>query len=181
MNKIVYGPGGDGGVKFSEPAQGSNGNRLLIVREFQRDVASLSAAFSPVIRFTILGEPASKANSRKMVAIGGSPRLIKGAKALDYEKYALIQIPMHARQRLSEPVCVTLRIFYATERPDLDESLILDVLQDRYRGKGSQRVLVQAGVYTNDRLVREKHVYHAIDKQKPRTEIEVRLINPTLL
>lgn len=133
------------------------------------------------IRFTIIGEPASKANSRKVVSFGKRSALIKSDKALDYEKYALIQIPVHARQRLDKPVCVTMRIFYATERPDLDETLILDVLQDRYRGKGAQRVLVQAGVYTNDRLVREKHIYHAIDKSNPRTEIEVRLVSPKLL
>jgi hypothetical protein len=35
-------------------------------------------------------------------------------------------------------------------------------------------------VYLNDRLVREKHVYHAIDKNNPRTEIEVDLITPEL-
>lgn len=136
-----------------------------------------------MIRFTILSEPASKANSRKIVSIGGSRRLIKGAKALDYEKYALLQIPTHARQRLDEPVCVTLRIFYASERPDLDESLILDVLQDRWKKPKGQkeRVLVQAGVYTNDRLVREKHIYHAIDTANPRCEVEVRLIDNRLL
>lgn len=135
----------------------------------------------PVIRFTILGEPASKANSRKVVTFGKRPALIKSDKALHYERYALLQIPAAARQRLDEPVCVTLRIFYATERPDLDESLILDCLQDRWSGKGGDRKLIQAGVYTNDRVVREKHVYHAIDKKNPRCEIEVRLIQEMLL
>jgi hypothetical protein len=32
---------------------------------------------------------------------------------------------------------------------------------------------VQKGVYRNDRQVREKHVYHAIDRANPRAEIEV--------
>lgn len=140
-----------------------------------------SAPLPLAVRFTILGEPASKANSRKVVTFGKRSALIKSDKARDYEKYALLQIPVSCRQRLSDPVCVTLRIFYATHRPDLDESLILDVLQDRYTGKGKDRVLVQPGVYQNDRQVREKHVYHAIDKRNPRTEIEVRLINGGLL
>jgi Holliday junction resolvase RusA-like endonuclease len=131
-----------------------------------------------VIAFTIFGEPASKANSRKIANIGGVSRLIKGKKALSYERDALMQIPIFARQQLKCLVSVTMRIFYATERPDLDESLLLDILQDRFRtvkvGDAKVRELVQPGVYCNDRQVREKHIYHAIDKRDPRTLIEVR-------
>jgi Holliday junction resolvase RusA-like endonuclease len=126
------------------------------------------------IIFTLLGEPASKANSRKLVTFGGKPRSIKSDKARDYERWALAQIPPLARQRLTGELAVTFHVFYASERPDLDESLILDVLQDRYSGKGKDRRLIQKGVYQNDRQVREKHVYHAIDKNNPRTIIEVR-------
>lgn len=129
------------------------------------------------ITLTILGEPASKANSRKMVVIGGKPRLVKSEKALAYEKDALAQIPPICRQRVSDDVSVTLRIFYASERPDLDESLILDILQDRYKGAGEARHLVQKGVYQNDRQVREKHVYWGKDKHNPRAVIEVRALN----
>jgi len=50
-------------------------------------------------------------------------------------------------------------------------------LQDRYakvkRGSRKARELVQKGVYLNDRQVREKHVYHGIDRTNPRTEIIV--------
>ena len=148
----------------------------------QLGLASRPLPRLPVIAFTIIGEPASKANSRRNVVIGGMSRSIKSKKALDYKKYALLQIPIDARQRLSGPVCVTLRIFYASQRPDLDESLILDILQDRYiKPKGSkERVLVQAGVYQNDRQVREKHVYHAIDKRNPRCIVEVKPLEPEL-
>lgn len=129
------------------------------------------------IQFTILGEPASKANSRKIVTIAGRPSSIKSDKARNFERDALRQIPPAARIQLQGPVRVTLRIFYASQRPDLDESVILDVLQDRYKtiGKGDQkrRELVQRGVYINDRQVREKHVFHGIDKANPRAEIIV--------
>jgi Holliday junction resolvase RusA-like endonuclease len=129
------------------------------------------------IAFTILGEPASKANSRKIVTIGGRPSSIKSEKARNYERDALAQIPPRFRIQLEGPVRVTLRIFYASQRPDLDESVVLDVLQDRYRsvGKGEEkrRELVQKGVYVNDRQVREKHVFHAIDRANPRTEVLV--------
>ena len=106
----------------------------------------------------ILGEPASKANSRKMVYIRGKPMFIKSAKALSYaeafKRQASTNVPM-----LEGDVAVHMTIYYASRRPDLDESLILDLLQ---------------GVaYENDRQVKEKHIYWGLDKDKPRTEIRV--------
>jgi hypothetical protein len=125
------------------------------------------------IRFTLFGQAASKANSRRLVKFGDRLASVKSKEALAFERDAIRQIPAPARQRLAGPVCVTLRLYYASERPDLDESLVLDVLQDRYHGTGEHRRLVQAGVYCNDRQVREKHVYHAIDRLNPRVEVEV--------
>lgn len=129
-----------------------------------------------MIRLTILGQPCSKANSRQVVTIGDKPKSIKSADARAYEKAAVLQIPPAARRRLEGPVAVTLHLYYASERPDLDESIVLDVLQDRW-GKDDrqrpERVLLQAGVYRNDRQVREKHVFHHIDRTNPRAEIQV--------
>lgn len=124
-----------------------------------------------MIAFTILGQPASKANRRQLVRFGARMVSIKSKEALAYERDALLQIPASARVMLTGPVRVTLRIFYASELPDLDESVVLDVLQARFE-KGSH-LLVRAGVYLNDRQVREKHVYHGIDRANPRAEIEV--------
>lgn len=141
-----------------------------------------------MIAFTILGEPASKANSRKVATFGNlPPMLIKSDKARGYEKAALAQIPPIARVRLTGPIRITMRIFYASERPDLDESLILDILQDRWQSEKKdkmtgvvirERKLIQAGVYQNDRQVREKHIHHAIDRKNPRTEIVVQSLSP---
>lgn len=129
------------------------------------------------IAFTILGQPCSKANSRQIVTIGQRPQVIKSKEARAYEHDALRQIPPAARVRLDGPVRVTMRLFYASERPDLDESIVLDVLQDRWAKvkdrHSEQRELVQAGVYRNDRQVREKHVYWGLDKENPRAEILV--------
>ena len=134
-----------------------------------------------MISFTILGQPCSKANSRRLVQIAGRPAFIKSAEALAYERSALPQIPRAARQRLQGKLRLTAWIYYVSERPDLDASLIRDVLQDRYaKTKRGSRVLVQAGVYLNDRQVREEHYYHAIDKKNPRAEIEVELIDAEL-
>ncbi len=131
------------------------------------------------VSFTILGEPASKANSRKIVTFGKGDNarsaVIKSDKARSYWDTALKQIPPYARLRLEGKVFITIAIHYATERPDLDESVILDVLQDQWhRPKGAkERYLVQHGVYRNDRQVRGKYVTHHIDRLNPRAEILV--------
>jgi Holliday junction resolvase RusA-like endonuclease len=130
------------------------------------------------IRFTLLGEAASKANSRQIVSIGGQQRVIKSKKARDFTRDARRQVPPSCRLRLQGPVAVMLRMFYATERPDLDESIVLDAMQDHYAitRLGPDRVrrdLVQAGVYCNDRQVRWKLVIHAIDRAHPRVEVAV--------
>jgi Holliday junction resolvase RusA-like endonuclease len=130
------------------------------------------------VSLVILGECASKANQRQLVTFGRGehkrPAIIKSKKARNSERDAQRQIPHSARVMFTGPVRVTLRIFYASERPDLDESVVLDVLQASYsRIPNGTRELVRPGVYCNDRQVREKHVYHAIDKRNPRAEIEV--------
>ncbi|SRR5579859_4600935 len=117
-------------------------------------------------RFVILGEPASKANSRKLVLIGGKPRFIKSKKALDWLKQADKQV-RRLPVLLSGPLVIYCRIFYASQRPDLDPSLIFDFLQER--------------VYENDRQLREQHLYHAIDRENPRTEIVIEAFEPCLI
>lgn len=125
------------------------------------------------ICFTIYGEPASKANSRQIVKINGRPASIKSKKARDFAADAALQIPPAARLMLDGEVKATLRIFYASERPDLDESVVLDVLQAQFVGTGKDRRCVRRGVYRNDRQVREKHVFHFIDRANPRVEVEI--------
>ena len=140
-----------------------------------------------IVKLTILGQPCSKANSRQIVVIGGRPKVIKSEVALAYERDAIVQIPPRCRVRLTGPVRATLRLFYTSELSDLDESIVLDVLQDRWsKAKKDQvsgkvhkpRELVQKGVYLNDRQVREKHVYHGIDTENPRAEIEIEALTP---
>jgi Holliday junction resolvase RusA-like endonuclease len=112
--------------------------------------------------FKIFGEPASKSNSRKIVRYGGVSRLIKSDKALSYS--AAFKQQAVAGDLLEGDLCVTMHIWYASRRPDLDESLILDLLQDV--------------AYKNDRQVKEKHIYHHLDKENPRCEIVVAKIKP---
>ena len=106
----------------------------------------------------IFGEPASKANSRRVVRIAGQSRLIKSSKALTYSEHFRKQVrPIDPL--ITNDVRITMKIYYASRRPDLDESLILDLLQGL--------------IYVNDRQVKEKHIYWGLDKEYPRAEIIV--------
>ena len=114
-----------------------------------------------VYSFIVLGEPASKSNSRRLVTIKGRPAFIKSKKALDYVKNFQKQCP--ALNPLMEGYLeVEMTVYYATRRPDLDESVILDCMQDK--------------IYKNDRQVKSKIVRWGLSKSNPRAEIEVRMI-----
>jgi len=109
----------------------------------------------------IFGEPASKANSRRVVKFGNMSRLIKSQKALNYSD-AFRQQCQPLAVLMTGDLRVTLHIFCASRRPDLDESLILD--------------LMQGLVYENDRQVKERHAYWGLDPENPRAEILVEKI-----
>jgi len=110
----------------------------------------------PSLLLYIKGEPASKANSRKIVRYGGVSRLIKSEKALSYSEMFKQQcLPLAIL--MEGDLCVTMHIYYASRRPDLDDSLILD--------------LMQGLVYKNDRQVKERHLYWHLDKENPHAEI----------
>jgi hypothetical protein len=104
--------------------------------------------------FTIDGEPASKANSRQLVTIRGRPAFIKSKKARDYVKTFQDQCPC-LEQKLEGDLWVDIKIFYASRRPDLDESVILDCMQDY--------------IYENDRQVKQKFVHWGLDKENPKS------------
>lgn len=111
-----------------------------------------------MIQFEVLGEPASKANSRKLVTFGKRPAFIKSQKARDYVAMFHKQCPT-LDELLTNDVLVEILIYYGSRRPDLDESLILDCMQDR--------------IYKNDRQVKQKKIYWGLDKENPRSIIRV--------
>ena len=106
------------------------------------------------ITFTILGEPASKANSRRWTG----KFFIKSEKALNYARMFEDQCPL-LDPMMDGDLRVTIKIWYASRRPDLDASLIFD--------------LMQGYIYENDRAVKEQHLYWGLDKENPRAEITV--------
>ena len=118
----------------------------------------MSILVNEKVQFIVEGEPASKANTRKLVYVKGKMLFIKSKKALQYVKDIDIQCPP-LETLYSTDVRVEMIIFYKTKRPDLDESLILDCMQGK--------------IYENDRQVKEKHIYWALDRSKPRVHIRV--------
>lgn len=113
-----------------------------------------------MIAFTIIGEPASKANSRRLVTNKktGKKWPIKSAKALAYVDAVQKQAP-RSWPLLTGPLVAHITIWYATEKPDLDESIILDALQGI--------------IYKNDRQIHEKHIYHGLDRENPRADVRI--------
>tara|TARA_R100000231_G_scaffold82483_1_gene63046 strand:- start:226 stop:618 length:393 start_codon:yes stop_codon:yes gene_type:complete len=109
-------------------------------------------------QFIIEGEPASKGNSRKIVNFGKRMALIKSQKARDYEKLFTDQCPI-LENLIETDVKVELIIYYASRRPDLDESVVLDCMQGK--------------IYVNDRQVKQKHIYWGLDRERPRTHVRV--------
>ena len=109
-------------------------------------------------KFIFEGEPASKGNSRKIVNFGKRMALIKSQKARDYEKLFADQCPV-LENLIETDVKVELIIYYASRRPDLDESVILDCMQGK--------------IYVNDRQVKQKHIYWGLDRERPRTHVRV--------
>ena len=116
------------------------------------------------MKLLIQGEPASKANSRQLVTIKGRPAFIKSKKARDYMHSAKLQAQAQWKAKpLEGPIAFTATIWYASQRPDLDASVLFDALQ---------------GIcYANDRQVREIHLKHAIDRANPRAEVELWPLN----
>lgn len=109
-----------------------------------------------LIALTIRGEPASKANARRLVHIRGRMVPIKSKKAINYSKDFNLQCP-ELSKLYEEDLAIAMKILYQSKRPDLDESLILDLLQGK--------------IYKNDRSIKIKHVVWGLDRELPRTLI----------
>jgi len=112
-----------------------------------------------VYSFTVFGEPASKSNSRRLVTIKNRPAFIKSKKALDYAKNFAKQCPT-LNPLMEGYLEVEMTVYYATRRPDLDESVILDCMQNK--------------IYKNDRQVKSKIIRWSLSRSNPRSEITVR-------
>jgi hypothetical protein len=127
-----------------------------------------------MVKGRIEGKVVSKANSRRVTRSG---LFIKSADALAFEQTAWQQIP-HDLTPIEGDVLFMATVYYANYRPDLDESLVLDVLQQQ-KNKAGQ--VWFNGVYVNDRQVKTKIIRHAIDKENPRIEFTVMQLTDVLI
>jgi len=120
---------------------------------------------SPIM-LTITGTVVSLKNSRRLVrkARTGKPFSIKSADAERYERDFVAQIPTKYRGLKlggrNQLLKVITEVFYPSLRSDLDLAIIYDCLQ-------------LAGVVSNDRWIRAKAEYAAVDAKNPRCEIIV--------
>ena len=130
------------------------------------EVSALQSKEKRVLSLKIQGQPYSKANSRKLVTVRGKPRFIKSDAARRYVTDFQIQCP-RLDPLLEGDLAIWITVFYASRRPDLDVSLILDA--------------AEGFLYKNDRQVREMHLDWRLDRENPRSEIvikEIEIKNP---
>ena len=90
--------------------------------------------------------------------IGGKPRFIKSQKALSYGKDFAIQCPIR-KDLFTIDLSLAMKIYYKTRRPDLDESLILDLLQKK--------------VFNNDRSIKSKYIEWGLNRENPKSLIVI--------
>jgi Holliday junction resolvase RusA-like endonuclease len=125
---------------------------MAIIRQIA--IENLAWDYEAVIE----GEPASKSNSRQLVRMGKRIVPIKSKKALAYQKCFAATAPK-IDPLIEGDVILFCHIFYASYRPDLDESLIMDCLE---------------GIaYKNDRQIKAKVIAHGVDKSRPRIEVRI--------
>lgn len=117
-----------------------------------------------MISFTILGACYSLKNSKQLSTRGGRPRIIKHWKVRQFQEDFCRQVPREYRGlaigALDKPLRTTVTVFYPSQKQDLDCAAIYDCLQ-------------VSGVVKNDLYIVEKHEYRAVDRNKPRVEIQV--------
>lgn len=115
-----------------------------------------------MLELKIKGELCSKSNSRRIVSNGKFPRVIKSQKALDYEYTSSLQIQkqLGSHQTFEQSVIMEAHVYYASRRPDLDVSLLMDVLE-------------KARVYKNDRQIVEQHLFKYLDPKDPRVIVRL--------
>jgi Holliday junction resolvase RusA-like endonuclease len=129
-----------------------------------------------VLRFTIPGRPLG-VNELYERSRNGQVR--KSDKARAFEQLVAL-VGTRARraqgwETTMRPVEVSLRIFFDSERPDIDgpEKLILDALQAPRAHRVPAHRRVGAGIIANDRQVRRKLTEREVDRERPRIEVAV--------
>lgn len=115
-------------------------------------------------KFVVHGAVPSKANSYKIIDIGGHASLAKQPPLRRYERDFALQCPLRGED-LQRRFRLDIDVYFASDRNDLDNALkaVLDCLQ------GCKAI-------RNDRLCVEIHARKLVDKRNPRCVMALILI-----
>lgn len=110
---------------------------------------------------TIFGQAPSKSNCYRIITISGHASLAKSKALKEYEQSFFMQCRNRGKM-IDKRFALKIDVFYASDRPDLDNSLkiVLDCLQS-------------CKVIKNDRLCAEIFARKLIDKKEPRIYLEL--------
>lgn len=117
------------------------------------------------MKIIVNGHLPRKSNSRRIFrsAKTGRPIIAKSTEALQYEKDFARQINGNMKIGIGSadnPLRLTAYIYYRSNRSDLSDELLCDLLQ-------------KSGVISDDRYIKEKHLYGGKDQNNPRVELEI--------
>lgn len=112
---------------------------------------------------TVLGEPASSKNQRRIVGLKyGKPRLIKSGKALNYwDHFKSFALPLD--KKLEGDLYIHVDAYYASRRPDLS---CLEIIKD----------VLQGIAYENDRQIKMESAVWNLDRSLPHVRVRIREI-----
>lgn len=114
-------------------------------------------------RIKVLGDCPSKANSYKIISIGGHYSLGKTKALKEYEKSFTLQCG-YRNLMITDFFSIDIDVYFGSNRKDLDGcfKILLDCLQSN-------------GVIKNDRQCLEIHARKMVDKENPRVEICIKV------
>jgi len=124
--------------------------------------------FKLVAEFTIKGKPERKSNSRRIVRNKKTKKMlvIKSQEALIYADSFAKQVPDSAKVGVGnkdEILALWANVYYPSNRQDLSIEMIKDLLEKN-------------GVVANDRWIKAHLVFGAIDRENPRVDLKLYVI-----
>jgi len=165
LHSHYYPTGGFCHYCLSEPSETESTlqDALPVKSSPQRQVGGKNA--HATVKFTVNLKLVSMKNRKIQTRAG---HVFKNPDVKAFEEDFAMLIPSEYRHlmlgSLTEPLAATIQVWYPSRRSDLDVALVLDCLQT-------------SGVISNDRHVIEQHLYARIDRDNPRIEIELRVLD----
>lgn len=128
-----------------------------------------------IIEFTLYGTPITKKNSQQIFTnksttnkSTGKPFIAQSNQYKQYERDCILQIPKQARKKIDQP-CKVTTIFYMPDKRRVDVSNLVSAAHD---------ILVAGNVLKDDSsgIIKEISAWASVDKDNPRTEILIEVI-----